>query len=142
MDYKWVYDEALLNWDTLRELFMIAPLGQKEPCKLKTAFYNSRYKCFLYHEKQLIGAGRALADGADCAYICDVAVHPDFQHHHLGTEIVKKLVELCKDHRLILLYTDPAKELFYEQLGFHKMTTAMALFQDQQAMVEENIIEE
>jgi GNAT superfamily N-acetyltransferase len=33
----------------------------------------------------LIGVGRAVADGIDCSYICDVAVHPDFQGKGIGT---------------------------------------------------------
>ena len=41
-------------------------------------------------------AGRALADGADCSYICDVAVLPSHQGTGLGREVVARLVEASR----------------------------------------------
>lgn len=34
------------------------------------------FKCFVFDGELLVGAGRAVADGIDCFYRCDVAVHP------------------------------------------------------------------
>jgi ribosomal protein S18 acetylase RimI-like enzyme len=72
-----------------------------------------------------------LADGRDCAYICDIAVHPSCQGQGLGKEIVARLVRLSASHRKIILYAVPGKEAFYERFGFRRMTTAMAIFEDQ-----------
>jgi len=84
MDFSWVYDHNKVNWGELSELYRIAPLGEKSPEDLTTAFSNSKFKCFVYSNNMLVGAGRALADGADCSYICDVAVHPEYQGLGLG----------------------------------------------------------
>ena len=48
--------------------------------------------------------GRALADGFDCSYVCDVAVLPSHQGTGVGKQIVATLVELSRGHRKIILY--------------------------------------
>jgi ribosomal protein S18 acetylase RimI-like enzyme len=71
-----------------------------------------------------------LADGRDCSYICDIAVHPAQQGRGLGKQIVARLVRLSASHRKIILYAVPGKETFYEGFGFRRMATAMAIFDD------------
>ncbi len=132
MKYLWKYALDGIDWSILSELYRIAPLGEKTAEDLSVVFGNSRYRCFVYSGTQLIGAGRALADGLDCSYICDVAVHPEFQGKGLGTDIIHKLVELSEGHKKIILYTVPGKEAFYSKAGFNKMNTAMAIFENQQ----------
>ena len=100
------------------------------------------FKCFVFDSSTLIGVGRALADGIDCSYICDVAVHPEWQGIGLGKEIIEKLTVLSKDHKKIILYTNPGKEGFYKKLGFSRMNTAMAIFQDQTFALEVGLVNE
>ena len=78
-DYRWIYEVAAVDLAELSELYRIAPLGEKPPDALATVFGNSRFACFVYAGDVLVGAGRALADGLDCAYLADVAVHPGHQ---------------------------------------------------------------
>ena len=137
---KWMFDQESIDWDELSNLYKIAPLGDKKPEALKIAFSNSMYKCFVFDHEKLVGAGRALADGIDCSYLCDVAVHPDYQGKGLGKEIITKLKELSAGHRKIILYTNPGKEGFYLKLGFRRMRTAMALFQNQERAIEMGLI--
>jgi ribosomal protein S18 acetylase RimI-like enzyme len=140
MEFSWVYDHSEVNWDELSELYRIAPLGEKSPGDLSTVFSNSRFKCFVYANKTLVGAGRALADGVDCSYICDVAVHPEYQGLKIGREIIEKLITFSKEYSKIILYADPGKEGFYRKLGFHKMKTAMAIFSDIKHAIEAGLI--
>ena len=86
--------------------------------------------------------GRALADGVDCSYICDVAVLPSHQGTGLGKEIVTRLVNLSQGHKKIILYSVPGKEPFYRKFGFRRMTTAMAIFEDQQLARERGYLDE
>jgi len=127
----WVDHCNAVDWDDLSHLYVIAPLGEKDPKDLKTVFSNSRYTYFVYDENKLIGVGRALADGVDCSYICDVAVHPEYQGLGLGKVMVQRLLEDSKGHSKILLYSVPGKEEFYTKFGFSKMKTAMAIFKRQ-----------
>ena len=142
MSLTWLYNQSTINWDDLSHLYKIAPLGNKPPDSLKTVFSNSLFKCFIYDGEVLIGAGRALADGLDCAYICDIAIHPQYQGKGIGKDIVLKLVELSQGHKKIILYANPGKEGFYRKLGFKKMNTAMAIFQDEQAMIASGLLAE
>jgi predicted N-acetyltransferase YhbS len=87
-----------------------------------------------------VGAGRALADGADCSYICDVAVLPSHQGTGLGKEIVSRLVALSRGHKKIILYSVPGKEPFYRKFGFRRMLTAMAIFENQAQAVERGYV--
>jgi ribosomal protein S18 acetylase RimI-like enzyme len=89
---------------------------------------------------KLIGAGRALADGMDCSYICDIAVHPDHQGVGLGKDLVAKLVSLSKGHKKIILYAVAGKEPFYRKLGFRRMLTAMAIFANQEQAMRNGLV--
>lgn len=140
MALEWIYSLDNVNWEELSELYLIAPLGQKNPSDLKIAFSNSMFKCFVYDSGKLIAVGRALADGKDCSYICDVAVHPDYQGRGIGKEVVTRLVNLSKEHRKIILYAAPGKEGFYRKLGFLRMATAMAIFQNQGQALENGLL--
>lgn len=119
-----------LDWQELSDLYRAAPLGDKSPQWLRTAFGNSMFRCLVRDGGQLVGAGRALADGVDCSYICDVAVLPSHQGTGLGREIIARLVAQSHGHRKIILYAVPGKEGFYKKLGFERMSTAMAIFED------------
>ena len=119
-----------VDWEELSALYRAAPLGNKTAAELETAFTNSRYVLFVYEDERLVGAGRVLADGVDCAYIADVALLPSHQGRGLGKQIVARLVELSRGHRKILLYAVVGKEPFYARFGFRRMKTAMAIFQN------------
>jgi len=140
VQFNWIYTLENINWIELSDLYKIAPLGNKSPDDLKEVFSNSRYKCFVYESDVIVGVGRALADGVDCSYICDIAVLPNFQGSGIGKSLVTKLVELSEGHTKIILYTVPGKELFYQKLGFKRMTTAMAIFNNQTQAIESGLI--
>ncbi len=142
MDFSWVYDHSEVDWDELSELYRIAPLGEKSPEDLATVFSNSKFKSFVYLNNNLVGVGRGLADGVDCSYICDVAVHPEYQGLRIGKKIIENLVALSDGHKKIILYANPGKEGFYSKLGFHKMNTAMAIFSNQKQAIESGLISE
>ena len=76
MPLVWSSSIDNLDWLELAALYRAAPLGNKTPEGLRTAFTNSMFKCFVYEKGKLVGVGRALADGVDCSYICDVALLP------------------------------------------------------------------
>jgi ribosomal protein S18 acetylase RimI-like enzyme len=138
---EWKFDHDRIDWTALSELYRIAPLGDKKPDELKLAFANSMYKCFVSEDRILIGAGRAVADGVDCSYIGDIAVHPGFQGRGLGKDIAMKLRDLSRSHKKIILYANPGTEAFYERLGFRRMRTAMAIFRNEDAAIKRGLIE-
>ena len=140
--YRWRYDDVEVDWAELSDLYRVAPLGEKAPDTLALVFGNSMFKCFVYADGALVGAGRVLADGLDAAYIADVAVHPDRQGRGLGREIVRELVRASSGHRKILLYANPGTEDFYRSLGFRRMKTAMAVFADAGHAIESGLVDD
>jgi GNAT superfamily N-acetyltransferase len=138
---QWVFDQDTIDWTELSELYRIAPLGDKKPDALQHAFSHSMYKCFVFDDGVLVGAGRAVADGVDCSYLCDVAVHPKLQGKGLGGAIVDKLVELSAGHGKIILYANPGTEAFYKKRGFLPMRTAMAIFRDRDRAISRGLVE-
>jgi len=142
MALEWKHSTEALDWEELSALYRAAPLGDKKASHLQKVFSNSMFKCFAYEGGRLVGAGRALADGADCSYICDIAVLPSHQGSGLGKQIVGYLVEASRGHRKIILYAVPGKEGFYRKFGFLRMTTAMAIFENQQVQLERGYLSE
>ena len=142
MSLEWLYSHGSIDWEELSNLYRVAPLGEKKPEDLKKAFSNSMFKCFILDSEQLVGVGRALSDGIDCSYLCDVAVLPNHQGAGIGKSIVAKLVELSKGHKKIILYSYPGTESFYKKLGFKRMSTAMAIFENQSQALELGLVNE
>lgn len=142
MNYDWSENIDTVDWNELVELYHRAPLGTKNPDDLKTVFTNSRYRFFVREHGKLIAVGRALADGADCSYICDVAILPEYQRKGLGKAIILELVKRSKGHQKIILYSVIGKEPFYQKLGFRRMTSAMAIFQNQEMALRGGYISE
>jgi len=142
MAFIWSDSLDDLDWEELAALYRAAPLGNKDPADLRLAFKNSRFRCLVRDGGRLVGAGRGLADGVDCAYLCDIAVLPSHQGTGLGKAIVDQLLELSRGHKKILLYAVPGKEPFYRKFGFMRMRTAMAIFQDQAAALARGHLQE
>ena len=138
---RWVFDDSSVDWIALSELYRIAPLNDEKPNELKFAFANSLYKCFVLEGEHLIGAGRVVGNGVDMAYLCDIAVHPEFQGRGIAREITLRLMERSVGHRKMILYANPGVEPLYEKLGFRRMKTAMAIFSDQQRAIRKGLVE-
>jgi len=135
MKLSWCFEHSEIDWHELSDLYRVAPLGVKRPDDLEVVFTHSRFKCFVFDDRTLVGVGRALADGRDCSYICDVAIRPKYQGMGLGRQIVQNLIEQSKGHKKIVLYANPGKEGFYSKLGFKRMNTAMAIFENEADMI-------
>jgi ribosomal protein S18 acetylase RimI-like enzyme len=139
---QWSGSTDSVDWSALSEMYRLAPLGNKSPDWLQTAFTNSMFKFFAREDGAVIAAGRAVADGVDCSYLCDIAVHPSHQGRGLGREVIERLVTASQGHRKIILYSVPGKEDFYRRFGFRRMTTAMAIFENPEQAAANGYIEE
>lgn len=130
-----------MDWEELHALYQSAGLGSKTAAELELVFGNSRYVCFAREGGRLVGAGRALSDGLDVAYLADIAVLPSHQGCGLGKRMVDDLLLRLQGHRKIILYAAPGKEPFYTKFGFKKMLTAMAIFANPQQAQQRGYLE-
>jgi len=108
--------------------------------KEEEMFRNSSCVVFAFDEGKLVGFARVISDGVYQAALYDMAVHPDCQGKGLGKSIVYKIKEKLSGFNIIL-YASPGKEEFYYNLGFRKMLTGMALFEDAASKKEKGFIE-
>lgn len=90
--------------------------------ELNASIQNSWYACSLYDSDKLIGFGRIICDGIFHALIVDLMIHPDYQGQGYGSQLLEKLVDKCKEHRVrsIQLFSAKGKFGFYEKYGFEK----------------------
>ncbi len=59
----------------------------------------------------------------------------DEQGGGVGREVLERLIADARHRRTIILYSVPGKESFYRKLGFMRLLTAMAIFQDRDAAI-------
>ena len=72
----------------------------------------------------LVGFARIISDEATNAYISTVAVAPQWQDRGLGTKLMRALMD-GRDHIKLTLDAREGAELFYERLGFARVTSAL-----------------
>lgn len=61
-----------------------------------------------------------LSDGVRHAVLIDVIVHPAWQRHGVGRELVRHAIGHCLAHGITIIHVDflPERAAFYEQCGF------------------------
>jgi predicted N-acetyltransferase YhbS len=142
MTIVWTDDCADVDWHELEALYRAAPLGNKNAADLEVVFGNSMFSCFARDNGRLVGAGRVLADGRDCAYLCDVAVLPSHQGTGLGKQIIERLLAKSQGHAKVILYAVAGREPLYAKFGFLRMKTAMAIFRNRQSAIDKGLLSE
>lgn len=93
---------------------------QLSPDDLMRALNASWYILTAYDGECLVGFGRLVSDGVLHAMIYELIVLPDYQGQGIGAEILKQLVEKCRNAgvRDIQLFSARGKRAFYEKRGF------------------------
>ena len=130
MNYAIKYGIEHIDWVALCEIFRRAPLGVREPEKLKIAAGNSHTVCSAYVDQKIIGFGRAISDGEYQSAIYDVVVLPAFQNRGVGRSIMEALLDKLPENGPVLLFAAPGKQDFYHNLGFVRLKTGLGLFPD------------
>jgi aralkylamine N-acetyltransferase len=133
-------DLSKIDWIVLADIFRRAPLGERDPVRLRRIFEQSTVHCFAWRGSELVGAGRAISDRISYAAIFDVVVAPEHQGSGIGTEIMQFLARTAGAANIIL-HAAPGKEAFYAKLGYRKMKTAMARFSNPELQERSGYIE-
>jgi len=117
-----------IDWVALCEIFRLAPLGSREPEKLKIAAENSHTVCSAYVDQKIIGFGRAISDSQYQSAIYDVVVLPEFQNQGIGRRIMEAILDKLPFSSTVLIYVAPGKQNFYRNFGFGNLKTGIGLF--------------
>ena len=98
------------------------------PDKLVRAFNNSSHVISAWDENRLVGLVRALDDGETIAVIHYLLVDPEYQGHHIGDELMNRLLSHFQNHLYIkIMPSDPKTIPFYEKFGFKQYDNYSAM---------------
>ena len=91
---------------------------------VKEALENTLYSLCVYDDDQIIGYGRILGDKTIFLYINDIMVIPSYQSKHIGSQIMKCLINQINVYKKVnpnirtYLGASKGMESFYERFGF------------------------
>ncbi len=78
--------------------------------------------CVLAREgREVVGFINALSDGALAAYLPLLEVRPEYQGRGIGTELVRRILDLLKDVYMVDVVCDDSVAPFYERLGLSRL---------------------
>lgn len=103
---------AALGWTHLNDL-------------LPQLLLNSTYVASAWDGARLVGLSRVVSDRVYISMLLQVGVHPDYQRHGLGTELVRRCIEHYPKTNFILTTDDTSNETFYQRFGFQSIGSAM-----------------
>ena len=98
-----------------------------------TALPHSLYGVVALLDRQVVGMGRIVGDGAIFYYLQDVAVLPEHQGLGIGTQIVDRLVTLVKtnapEKAFFGVFAAEGTLPFYQKFGFDLHPALTGMFQ-------------
>jgi ribosomal protein S18 acetylase RimI-like enzyme len=118
-----------LDWGAVCRIFERAPLGTRDPEKLRRSAENSYVVCSAWDGEVVVGYGSAISDGEYHSAIYDVVVLPEYQGRGVGRAIMQALLGRLP-RGSVLIYVVPGREGFYRKLGFANLATGMGIFPD------------
>ena len=134
------FDTTNVDWQEAATVIERAPLGTKDPEKLRRAFENTHTVVFAYDGEKLVGMGRAISDGEYYSGVFDVVVLPEYQGQGIGKKMINVIHDRIPEETTIL-FTTIGKEPFYEKFGYKKLLTGMGRFRDASTRREQGFIE-
>jgi len=140
MQYRVQNHSDNMDWQMVCTVLREAGLTTRSVELTRKAFENSYRVVFVFDNEMLIGVGRAISDGAYQAAIYDIAVLPSYQGKKVGKMIMDEIHKGLQNINSIL-YASPGKENFYKKLGYSKMLTGMAKFQNEDVMHKKGFID-
>jgi len=93
----------------------------------EAAIHNSAFLVAAKDGQRIVGMTRLMSDGGYFAVVLDVVVLPEYQGQGIGREMMSRAVAHIRDglrpgeHSYTILTSAPAKEGFYEKMGFHQV---------------------
>jgi len=140
MQYRVQRNNDNIYWEEVCSVLREAGVATHSLELTRKAFENSYCVVFVFKNELLIGVGRAISDGAYQAAIYDIAVLPFYQGKKVGRLIVDEIHKYLQNFNVIL-YANPGKEPFYNKIGYNKMLTGMARFNNESIMRERGFIQ-
>lgn len=114
-----------VDWQQLATLLELSGLNKRSPAIMQRAFEQSQFRYLGYYNGELVATARAISDLTYASYLCDVAIHPDYQGRGWGKALMERVMSDLAPLGKVFIYSVPEKMDFYQRLNFHPLLTGM-----------------
>ena len=114
-------DLTIDEFSKLRSSVNLSSLLEEQ---IDRALSNSLYTVCARNNKEAVGMGRLVGDGAYVYYLQNINVDPKYQGKGIGRMIIDNLINYIKENKIpgtsvmVLLMSSKGSEEFYEKFGF------------------------
>ncbi|HZQ67810.1 MAG TPA: GNAT family N-acetyltransferase [Terriglobales bacterium] len=110
--------DAQIIADLYRAASLIRPVDDVD--RVRRMYEGSPLVLTAWDSERLIGILRGWLDGAFDGYVCDLAVHPDFQKQGVGARLLESTRQGHPEVQWVLRASKIAAQ-YYEHLGWKKI---------------------
>ena len=110
--------DAQLIADLYRAAPLIRPVDDVD--RIRRMYEGSNLVITAWDGDRLVGILRGWLDGAFDGYVCDLAVHPDFQNHGVGAKLLEISRQAHPEVQWVLRASKIAAQ-YYEHIGWKKI---------------------
>lgn len=114
-----------IDWQQLSQLLAAAGLGERDPQVMQKVYQNSQFCYWGFIGGELMATAHAISDMTSVSYLADVAIHPRFQGHGYGRQLMDRVMQDLAPLGKVFIYSVPDKLAFYKRYGFNDLTTGM-----------------
>jgi len=120
--------ETQIDAACVANLYRVAKLVRpvEDLSHIERMFAGSNVIWAAWDADKLVGVLRGLTDGTYNGYVCDLAVHPEYQGRNIGRELLKRMQAMNPAVQLILQASAIAKQ-YYEHIGWQKIENGWVL---------------
>jgi len=109
---------AVLSAEQVNAAYAWADWPPREAWRIDESSRRSTWITAEASDGTLVGVARLLDDGGLYASVWDLIVHPAWRGHGIGTLLVERALEECRDRRLVAIVSTPAARSLFARLGF------------------------
>ncbi len=115
-------DDIRPQVDEIIALYRAAPLNRPidDPSRIQQSFDGSNIVLTAWAGDRLAGVIRAWSDGARDGYICDLAVHPEYQKLGIGRVLLERVVASERQVQFVLRASPIAID-YYAHIGWQRI---------------------
>ena len=108
--------------DTVIDLYCAAPVYRPvdDLERMHRMFEGSNVLLTAWDGNLLVGLLRGITDGAYTTYVCDLAVHPEYQRAGIGRELLERVVSAYPETGVIVQAAQTASD-YYRHLGWQRI---------------------
>jgi len=114
--------------EAIRALYAASPLRRPihDPERIRRMYLGSNVVISAYAGERLVGVLRGWTDFAYDGYVCDLAIHPEFQHAGIGRRLLELAQGLDEGIQWVLLASPIARD-YYAHLGWANVENGWSL---------------